>query len=356
MESATPSPPGSWFSTILDEHSAYEVRLVGIFLVLLLVLGAVNAAVWTFNRDVLSDVYKSPDKFSLPQDAVYISHVITGVDVNVAAQQAEADRAADRVPEAGDDDAAPVADRLSYTNSIYASTERKAKRAEGEDDAERTRRLGSPGAGGPAAPDGGPVPDSAYSDDEEPSVAGTAPARIFTPAQPPRSARVVRQASSALEESGDAAGGRGEDRRLDSAEEMAAWRNEGAGGGTGEREGNGTVGTPSSSTLSRGLHAESGAEGSSLRRRRGGGAAGGGGDAASSSPSNPLVSAGTTGGRRPSVSLPNAGPGLEALLVSPAGTQLDSTRSAAISGSRAGAATEDAVEMAGAAALGLSRG
>lgn len=109
----------------LDEQTAYELKLCAAFATLLAILVACNYSVWTYNKEILSDVYTRPDKFKLRHDAQYISHVITGVDHQVAAAQAAADAAADAVPETGAQQ--PKADIYNYASSIFASANRKRR-------------------------------------------------------------------------------------------------------------------------------------------------------------------------------------------------------------------------------------
>jgi hypothetical protein len=157
---------------VVDERASYELRLCAALSVVLALLGGLLAVAWRANRDVLSDVYASPDRFKLRPDAEYISHVITGVDYSVAAAQAVADAAADRVPEADGGVEGPVTDQLNYATSIYASASGARRRAEARGDDARVegRAAGSGAAGrrkGDEDGDGDEDDDEEEEEDEE---------------------------------------------------------------------------------------------------------------------------------------------------------------------------------------------
>ena len=84
-----------------------------VLLALLSTLLILISIVWTRNRTLLSSVHSNPDLFKLSAGAAFVN-IRQGVEVSVAKIQADADRAADRLPEEGEGAAQP--DRFTYNN------------------------------------------------------------------------------------------------------------------------------------------------------------------------------------------------------------------------------------------------
>ena len=80
---------------------------------ILTTLVALVALVWQRNRILLSSVHSNPDLFKLSAGAAFVN-IRQGVEISVAKIQADADRAADRLPEEGEGAAQP--DRFTYNN------------------------------------------------------------------------------------------------------------------------------------------------------------------------------------------------------------------------------------------------
>ena len=100
-----------------ESATAFEAQLCAALGVTLLLLSLANWAIWRRSQRLLSEIQLRPENFKLGSEASVISHVMQGVDVSVAAVQAEADRAADTMPELGE--AAAQADRLNLSTSLY---------------------------------------------------------------------------------------------------------------------------------------------------------------------------------------------------------------------------------------------
>jgi hypothetical protein len=84
-----------------------------VLLTLLTTLMALVSCVWQRNRILLSSVHSNPDLFKLSAGAAFVN-IRQGVEISVAKIQADADRAADRLPEEGEGAAQP--DRFTYNN------------------------------------------------------------------------------------------------------------------------------------------------------------------------------------------------------------------------------------------------